>query len=67
MFPVSTADTRPENSAKMHYDDKYPTQEGRDLNEGWAAWTGVAALVLILWERLSRRFTWWVLCRRFRT
>lgn len=34
-----------------------------DLNEGWAAWAGVAALVLILWERLSRRFTWWVLCR----
>ena len=29
----------------------------------WAAWTGVAALVLILWERLSRRFTWWALCR----
>ena len=28
----------------------------------WAAWTGVAALVLILWERLSRRVTWWVLC-----
>ena len=23
----------------------------------------MAALVLILWERLSRRFTWWVLCR----
>ena len=33
------------------------------LSGGWAAWTGVAALVLILWERLSRRFTWFMLCR----
>lgn len=33
------------------------------LNMDWAAWTGVAALVLILWERLSRRFTWFMLCR----
>lgn len=29
----------------------------------WAAWAGVVALVLILWERLSRRFNWWMLCR----
>lgn len=29
----------------------------------WAAWAGVAALFLILWERLSQRFNWWMLCR----
>lgn len=34
-----------------------------EQSSGWIAWTGVAALVLILWERLSRRFTWFMLCR----
>ena len=33
------------------------------MNADWAAWTAVAALLLILWERFSRRFTWWALCR----
>ena len=33
------------------------------MSGGWAAWSGVAALVLILWERIGRRFTWFMLCR----
>ena len=33
------------------------------MSAGWAAWSGVAALVLILCERFIPRFRWWLLCR----